>query len=617
MYGSTILKRKDIVIINLQIIIQGKILLKVFFDSIKSCLKISFEASIFYSLIRLFSSLIRAILNILLIFVEAKILSFLSIYSDISNGRVILCILSLPMILLLFKVIDLLENYSKSMHEELIEKYLNNQIMELDGKVDLELFDSQEYRDSIEKFKTDIEIVNGLLWIVLLLIQCFVILVSSFIIVAKNSFILAIVVVLSTLPICIVNKKYVTKIYQIEIDTINKIRYQAYISRIFSDKEYAMDIRLYEMKNSLINRYNNYWKDVYYKKKAAFRERNVWTMITSFMHYITFAYIYISIIVDVVNNNKDVGYYSLMYAALLKLITSIYSFYDCIYQIYESELKIENIQRFKCYKSKIKDGERILESGRIQIEFENVYFTYPNCDNYALENVSFKIEDGIHCAIIGRNGSGKSTIIKLLLRFYDVDQGRILINGYNIKEYDIKNLRNSFSVFFQESKIYGFSLGENISMKLDDKIDDDKIKKLFEQCDANDIYSLVSGNMEINMLKNLNNSAIELSGGQRQKISLIRTFYRKADAYILDEPSAYLDPVAERKMLSCMKNQVEGHTTIYISHRMSTLDCVEKIILMDNGKIINIGTHYELYMYSELYKRMIDSQEYNTNHGKV
>lgn len=238
-------------------------------------------------------------------------------------------------------------------------------------------------------------------------------------------------------------------------------------------------------------------------------------------------------------------------------------------------------------------GSKVLDlTDKFEIEFKNVSFKYPGAENDSLKNVNLTIHNGEHLAVVGRNGSGKTTFIKLMCRFYDVTEGEILINGENIKEYTAQSLMSLYSVVFQDFKIFSTTLAQNISAG-----SDYNSEKLFDALDKSNIKERVQKmeNEENTYLyKDLDKAGVEISGGEAQKLALARALYKDSPIVILDEPTAALDPVAENEIYNRFNSFVNHKTAIYISHRLSSCIFCSRIAVFDKAQLVQDGTHEEL-----------------------
>lgn len=224
-----------------------------------------------------------------------------------------------------------------------------------------------------------------------------------------------------------------------------------------------------------------------------------------------------------------------------------------------------------------------------EIEFKNVSFKYPGTDEYILKNISMKLNIGERLAIVGMNGSGKTTCIKLLSRLYDPNEGEILLNGINIKKYDYDEYLNLFSIVFQDFKLFSFSLGQNVTASVD--YDEERVKKVLEKAGLKDRVDNMSKGIHTPLYKDFDEDGVEISGGEAQKIALARALYRNAPIMILDEPTAALDPIAEFEIYSKFNEIVGTKTAFYISHRLSSCRFCDEIAVFHEGMIIQKGNH--------------------------
>lgn len=246
------------------------------------------------------------------------------------------------------------------------------------------------------------------------------------------------------------------------------------------------------------------------------------------------------------------------------------------------------------------------------VEFKNVSFRYPNCETYALKNVNIKINSGEHYAIVGKNGSGKTTFIKLLCRLYDVSKGAILINGINIKEYTKDSIIRLYSVVFQDYKIFSLTASQNIAAS--DDYDKAKLYDSFEKADIKERILKMANKENTYLYKDLDENGVEISGGEAQKLALTRALYKDAPIVILDEPTASMDPISESSMYSRFNSFVENKTAIYISHRLSSCAFCDNIAVFDKAELVEIGTHKDLIKLNGKYAELWNAQaEYYLN----
>ena len=224
-----------------------------------------------------------------------------------------------------------------------------------------------------------------------------------------------------------------------------------------------------------------------------------------------------------------------------------------------------------------------------EIEFRNVSFKYPGSDSFALKNVNMKFRIGERLAVVGMNGSGKTTFIKLLCRMYDPTEGEILLNGINIRKYDYYDYLSVFSVVFQDFNLFSLPLGQNVGAGVN--YDRERVEKCLSDAGFGERLKELPFGLETYLYKNISKDGIEISGGEAQKIALARALYKNAPFIILDEPTAALDPIAEAEVYSNFNNIVGDKTAIYISHRLSSCRFCDEIAVFDQGQVVQKGTH--------------------------
>lgn len=260
-------------------------------------------------------------------------------------------------------------------------------------------------------------------------------------------------------------------------------------------------------------------------------------------------------------------------------------------------------------KDEMNYGNKELDSDKFEIEFKNVSFRYPGAENYSLKNINLKINDGEHLAVVGRNGSGKTTFIKLMCRLYDATEGEILINGTNIKEYSQESIIKFYSVVFQDFKIFSTTLSQNIAAG--EKYDNYKLFDVLDKANIKDRVLKMENRENTYLYKDLDKAGVEISGGEAQKLALARALYKDAPIVILDEPTAALDPIAEDEIYRRFNSFVENKTAIYISHRLSSCVFCSRIAVFDKQQIVETGNHQELIKLNGIYSKLWYAQSSN------
>ncbi len=235
---------------------------------------------------------------------------------------------------------------------------------------------------------------------------------------------------------------------------------------------------------------------------------------------------------------------------------------------------------------------RSAEAGGPEIEFKNVSFRYPGTENYVLKNVSTTLKLGKRQALVGENGAGKTTFVKLLCRLYDPTEGEILLDGVDIRQYDYEQYLKLFSFVFQDFKLFALPLGQNIAAGTD--VDAEKAETCMKKAAFFDRYQSMPDGLDTFLYKDLSENGVEISGGEAQKLALARALYKDAPIVVLDEPTAALDPIAEEEIYRNFSAMTEDKTAVYISHRLSSCRFCDEITVFDQGRIVQKGTHAAL-----------------------
>ncbi len=247
------------------------------------------------------------------------------------------------------------------------------------------------------------------------------------------------------------------------------------------------------------------------------------------------------------------------------------------------------------------------EAKNYEIEFRNVSFHYPSSENYSLEHLNIKFKVGEKMAVVGRNGSGKTTFIKLLCRLYDPQEGEILLNGINIKEYDYYDYLSLFSVVFQDFHLFSFTLGENVATSSD--YDEKKVEDCTFKAGLEQRIERFPNGIKTQLYNEFAEEGVEISGGEAQKVAIARALYKNSPFIILDEPTAALDPIAEADIYSRLNDLIKDKTAVYISHRLSSCYFCKQIAVFDSGHLVQYGTHKNLVAKEDgLYYQLWNSQ---------
>jgi len=583
-----------------------------FISIVLYCLRLSNKASKLYTIVRIISRFSGAISVMVNTYLASELLNILAGKVGKDNAKLEIFFFSISFIIvnLVVAVLYKINEYCSGIHNEILKNYLCMSTMKKAMSVDVEYFDSPVFYDTIESVKHDSYSIVNIVWNTIDGLSAFITFISAFIIISHKNMLYTTAIIITIIPSTIVNQYFIKYVYNWDLMHIKEQRKMGYLQYIVSHRDYVMDIRLFNIGNYLVQKYTAIWSSFHETRKQKIKTRTKYVVFLGILPEICIGIILLYMAIGIMDGIGTIGDYTLYSGFLGQLSASITSLVTVCISIYEDRLRIDNVKKFERFQNKISfAGCRIL-TGDVNIEFKNVSFSYPDTDSLVLNDINFKVNSKEKVCIVGLNGAGKSTIMKLILRFYDVTDGEILVNNINIKEYDIKELRKCFSVYFQKITNYSFTLRENIILSDVDnasKNENDIIDSL-KHSDALEMIHDFPNGLEQYITRGFDEEGVELSGGQHQKIALARSFYRDSQVILLDEPSAALDPEAEHRLFSFLEEYCKDKTTIFTSHRLSNIHLADYIILIENGKVAENGTHEELMKNPQKYAQLYQYQ---------
>ncbi|MBQ5333256.1 MAG: ABC transporter ATP-binding protein [Oscillospiraceae bacterium] len=369
-------------------------------------------------------------------------------------------------------------------------------------------------------------------------------------------------------------------------------RVWGYVFYQLSDFRYGKDIRLYNSADMMCEKADTISEQQVAVWKGQQREMRPNNMLINTINALRdgMSYFYIGFLA--VTKAITIGDFQMCINSASNLYWSLYHIVTSVQELHKRCSYAHRYLEFTAYPAAMVKGNKPVKDGEHTIEFSHVSFKYPRSDNYVLRDVNITIRSGEHLSVVGLNGAGKTTFIKLLCRLYDVTEGEILVDGVNIKEYSEEEYRRLFAVVFQDFQLFAFSLRENIALA--DTPDDERIEEVLKQSGFYDDAHKLEHGLNTTLFKSFDEKGTELSGGQQQKTAISRALYRNAPVVILDEPTAALDPVAEYEIYRQFNSLVGGKTAIYISHRLSSCKFCDRIAVFADDTIKEYGTHDEL-----------------------
>ncbi len=510
-----------------------------------------------------------------------------------------------------------MENVTTPKAQEILHKKLLMELYEKAVELDLEQYDNPEYYN---EFVWSINEAAKRMDLILqdfgnFLNQVTRMVVNGIFFVTLDAF--GIVFILISLSVTLVMKSYSGRVQFAQDAELKPIeRKRSYFNRIFYLNDYAKEIRLNPVADQLKNEFSETNSKVYpivnkYGKKNALAGfigdyfSNDILINTVYLGYL----VYQTVVREVLSYGSTMA----LFSASSSLKNSLRNIALMLPKFEQHGLYVEKIRTFLTAESNMESGEKELKEGDFQeLTVKDVSFAYGK-DADTLHNINFSIKTGEKIAIVGYNGAGKTTLIKLLLRLYDVSQGQICLNGQDIRTYDKKNYRSLFATVFQDYKIFASTIADNVKMDVAEQSDVEQIEQALTQSGFAKKLESLSHGIGTPLTREFEEEGVNLSGGEAQKVAIARTFYKYCPIIILDEPSSALDPISEYQLNQAMLEVAKDKTVIFISHRLSSTVMADRIYMLEQGNIIEQGSHKELMALDGKYAQMfrMQAEKYN------
>ena len=478
--------------------------------------------------------------------------------------------------------------------------------------MDYEALETPEMLDRLQKAKRatagDWQGVQGMMtYMQVLFTQIISIIIAIIIMTSFDPLIILVIAVLSYIQFLYfehIRKKDKKEMWDAMMPHWRKLEY---MDNVTTDFSYAKDIRLFGMKKFLAKKQ----KDVYYEElKHWIRSRQYWIYNSIFSHGISLVRQLIItgwLVYSVIAKDLSIGNFTLYLAGAGAFSNAINEVLSALSALRERSAHTDDYRSFMDIPN---DGGKdiipVPKADKYVFTFENVSFRYKGQEKYALKNLNITIAAGEKLAVVGLNGAGKSTFIKLLLRLYDVTEGRILMNGTDIRRFDRAEYYRLFSPAFQDVTVFAFPMAENVSMSPPDETDRERAERCVREAGLGEKTDKLEKGIDTELLKVLYDDGVDLSGGEKQKLALARALYKGSDVIVLDEPTAALDALAEYRLYKSFNGLVGHRTAVYISHRLSSTRFCDRVAMFKDGEMTETGTHGELMAkngdYAEMFR---------------
>ena len=536
--------------------------------------------------------------------------------------RPVLFLLLLEFIYLFTKrILERLNSGVTAIAGELVVNHIKLKIINKAKTVDTCSFDRPEFYEKLENANREAGMRPiGILSSTFNVISALISVVSFIAVLATLSPWAPVIIIVTALPGAIVNYVYRHKNFRYMRFHSKDRREMNYFSGLMTNKDRVNEIKILGLADNFIGKYKNAWKRYFKGLKALIMRENVLRILVSLLATLANCALFAYVAYDVVFNGGMIGDYSLYTGALNSVATYVTALVTSTASIYEGTLFIDNMMEFMREETKVVS---ILDEPAVPernvphtIEFKNVSFSYPGTDKKVLSNVSVSFNSGEKIVLVGLNGAGKTTLLKLLMRLYDPTEGIIYLDGRDIREYDPKLLYDMFGTVFQDFGRYAVTASENIELgDVKREHTRENVELAAKSGDADVFIEALPRGYDTPLTRMFEEDGIELSGGQWQKLSVARAFYKKSDILILDEPTAALDALAEQEIFNQFAELSRGKISIFVSHRLSSAVTADKIVVLKNGMITEEGTHSELMQRGGDYQLLFSTQAQHYTQG--
>ena len=489
-----------------------------------------------------------------------------------------------------------------SLSGELVIKQIKLRIMNKSHELDLQYFDLPEFYEKLENANREagirpIQVITKTFTAASTLIELI-----SYIAVmatAPGLGLAAFIIMAVSLPSAIISFIYRKRNFNYKRRRSKDRREMNYYSDVLVNKDIVKEVRIFGLTDFFADKFKKVFGEYFRGLRALILSESLWQIALGIVSVIVNLFFCGIVALRVLSGEIMLGDYTLYTGAIMSIATCIATLISTSAGVYEGTLFIDNLMYFMNKSPGIvptvTPGAKVKRNAPHTIEFKNVSFHYPGSERCVLQNINITFSPGQTTVLVGLNGAGKTTLIKLLTRLYDPTDGVILLDGRDIREYDLESLYGLFGIIFQDFGRYAVTVGENISFgDLSLTPSHDSLMEAARQSNADGFIEKLPQGIDTPLTRQFERTGSELSGGQWQKLAIARAFYSRSDILVLDEPTASLDPLAEQEIFNEFDRLRSGKMSIFVSHRLSSATTAGQIIVLEGGRVAEKGTHKEL-----------------------
>lgn len=505
-----------------------------------------------------------------------------------------------------------LTNYLTLVFEDMFDK-LTFKIAKKSLRLPIEKSDSKDIQDMMEQAHYAVEEMYNLYDIIIMVISAVITgFLSLGILIRLNPAIILLLVVL-----VLINKRIVKLIKENELkyqeNNISDLRSYSFFANFAADLRYFKDIEIYDGQNLVLEKADFYQQEMIDSSTEYFNKNGIYSGIMNVSANGSIILTLIYLTYKLIDKTISLANFTMYFNSLIQVINATNLIQQNYAKVISVNAQLEVFFNFlEMEEGLLNKGEIAeIDTNEIRIRFENVSFKYPASENYVLKDASFEIGNGETVALVGKNGAGKSTIVKLLCKFYEPSEGTIYLNDIDIAKISTRKYYEILSPTFQDFRLFPFRISENITSKLKEEITDYEYKNMAKAFDLLNLSTWIGKQVEKEntfLTYLFSDKSVEPSGGIGQKLALARSIFHEGKFFIMDEPTSALDPRSEQEIFENMLKISKGQTSLFISHRLSSTKYADRIIVCDKGKITENGTHDQLIKQDGLYREMFTTQ---------